>query len=71
MPLTQVIGWRGSGKTIFLILVALKYSKEVGKEIHANFSIEVSNYIKLKLTNLLYRNKNISPSFSQLQHNKF
>ena len=54
MPLTQVIGWRGSGKTIFLLLMALKYSMEVGKEIHANFSIKVSNFIKLKLTNLLY-----------------
>ena len=39
MPLTQVIGYRGSGKTIFCLIMAFLYRMKIGKEIYANFCI--------------------------------
>ena len=49
MPLTLIEGYRGSGKTLFAVII----TRNSKRPIYSNFRIKHRNYNKLKLYNLL------------------
>ena len=56
MPLTLICGWRGSGKTLFALVINLLFSNRI---IYSNFKINHTNYRPLKLLDLIRLPKHI------------
>jgi len=57
MPLTQVYGPRGSGKTLFILIICYLFSR---RPVISNFKMKIPNrYVPLSLIKLLYLPKHI------------